>query len=198
MSLGLVRRVLTEKSSFRRWVSRLILLRTLRLLPLLVGQYNARNTQISRSPREAVHSGDRACLFLPAQPQRCLPWPQAWGMSLVRASYAPGTGYCIIRLAHSYRRAFFHNFRSSEIIGDMYQFTEAFCHYSENSPEAKKIELVKFYQVQENKFGRLKNCAKKWVILMGEFFPIISTLFSRNFSIFHISLIFFPNTWNSK
>ena len=25
---------------------------------------------------------------------------------------------------------FFHNFQSLEIIGDVYQYTEAFCHYS--------------------------------------------------------------------
>ena len=32
---------------------------------------------------------------------------------------------------------FFRNFQSLEVIGDMYQYTEAFCHYSWNSPEPK-------------------------------------------------------------
>ena len=32
--------------------------------------------------------------------------------------------------------------------------------------------------------------------IIGEFFPMFSTFFSRNFSIFHIFLIFFPNVWN--
>ena len=41
---------------------------------------------------------------------------------------------------------FFHNFQSLEIIGGMsYQYTEAFCHYLGNSPDAKKIELVEFH-----------------------------------------------------
>ena len=53
---------------------------------------------------------------------------------------------------------FFHNFESMEIIGDMYQSTEAFCHYSLNSPEGKKNNLVKFHT-----FGKKKN-RKVWKI----------------------------------
>ena len=44
----------------------------------------------------------------------------------------------LVSKAHSYRRAFFSkNSKSLEIIVDMYQYTEAFCHYSWNSPKQK-------------------------------------------------------------
>ena len=44
---------------------------------------------------------------------------------------------------------FFHNFRSLEIIGDMYQYTEAFWHYSWNSPEPKISSSLPLFQYLE-------------------------------------------------
>ena len=46
--------------------------------------------------------------------------------------------------AHSYRRACFPYFPKLKIVGDMYQYTEAFRHYSWNSPEAKKSRSSDF------------------------------------------------------
>ena len=45
----------------------------------------------------------------------------------------------------------------------MYQYTEAFCHYSRNSPEAKKTSLLCFTHLEKKsgQYGRLKKCAKK-------------------------------------
>ena len=48
---------------------------------------------------------------------------------------------------------FSHNFQSLEVIGDMYQYTEAFCDYSWNSPEAKKSRSSIFTHLG-NKIGK--------------------------------------------
>ena len=42
-------------------------------------------------------------------------------------------------------------FKTLGIIGDLHQYTEAFCHYSWNSPEVQKNKFVKFHT-----FGRKK------------------------------------------
>ena len=44
---------------------------------------------------------------------------------------------------------FFQNFQSLEIIGDMCRYTEAFCHYSWNSPEEAKISSSLTFQYLE-------------------------------------------------
>ena len=67
--------------------------------------------------------------------------------------------------AHSYQKVFFLIFSSLEIIGDMYQDTEAFCHYVfVKFSRSEKIRFVKFPISgggKSGKSGRLKNCAKK-------------------------------------
>ena len=59
---------------------------------------------------------------------------------------------------------FFPNFQSLEIVGDMYQYTGVFFHYSWNSPEPKMSSSLTFQYFggeKTGKHGRLKNCAKK-------------------------------------
>ena len=43
---------------------------------------------------------------------------------------------------------FFQNFQSLETIGNMYQYTEAFCHYSWNSPEQKISSSLTFQYLE--------------------------------------------------
>ena len=74
---------------------------------------------------------------------------------------------------------FFHNFQISEIIGDMYRYTEAFCHCSWNSPEAEqKTSSLNFtyFRKKIRKYGRLKNCARKMSTLWKKSYPIRMTL----------------------
>ena len=78
---------------------------------------------------------------------------------------------------------FLHNFQSLEIIGDIYQYTEAFCHNSWNSPELKNTKFVNIQifggKKQENmedwKVAR-KECRK----IVTKYFPIrITSLWRR-------------------
>ena len=54
---------------------------------------------------------------------------------------------------------FFHNFQRLEINGDMYQYTEAFCHYSWTSPRARKSSSLTF-QYLEKKNRKIKMIEK--------------------------------------
>ena len=60
----------------------------------------------------------------------------------------------------------------------MYQYTEAFCQYSWNSPEAKKSCSLNFTRLEKKSgtYGRLKNCAKKMPRIGEKNSPIRMTL----------------------
>ena len=47
------------------------------------------------------------------------------------------------------RERFFQKFQSFEIIGDMYRYTEAFCYYSWNAPEAKISSSLTFQNLEK-------------------------------------------------
>ena len=74
---------------------------------------------------------------------------------------------------------FFQNFQNWENIGDMYRYTEPFCHYSWNSPEEAKISSSLTYQYlkkKTGKYGRLKNCANQMSKIWAKSSPIRMTL----------------------
>ena len=74
---------------------------------------------------------------------------------------------------------FFHNYQFLEIIGDVYECTEAFCHYSRNSPEPKisrSFTIPIFGEKKSGKYGRLKNCPKQMSKNRGKSSPIRMTL----------------------
>ena len=66
------------------------------------------------------------------------------------------------------RGLFPQNFQSLEIIGDMYQDTEAFCHYSLNSPESNIIRLVKLLGKKIEKTWKMEKLREKDMEIMGE------------------------------
>ena len=70
------------------------------------------------------------------------------GTSVSRLTIGPTTGLILIG------ECFFQKFQSLEIIGDMYWYTEAFCHYSWNSPEEAKISSSLTFQYLEQKKNR--------------------------------------------
>ena len=99
----------------------------------------------------------------------------------VASNLAPVSGLCILKFILVAER-FFHIFQSLEIIGDMYQHTEAFCHYSSNSPEPKISSLLTFQYLEKKAgryYGRLKNCAKKMSKIWKQNSPIRMTLSVR-------------------
>ena len=72
----------------------------------------------------------------------------------------------------SYQRAIFHNFQSLEIIRNMYQYTEAFCHYSWNSSQEKKSCHLNFTYLEKNrKIWKIEKSREKNVEIIEKSSP---------------------------
>ena len=102
---------------------------------------------------------------------------------------------------------FLHNFQTLEIIGGMYQYTKAFCHYSWNSPEAKKScslnftyletkirkiwKLKKFREKIVDIYGKKNSPIRMTLKIMGKNSPIRMTLTGLNWLFSSPFLVFF-------
>ena len=111
-----------------------------------------------REGRNTIHFW-RECkvhLYSCRKPKRCL----YFGPVVCINAFSRGT---IVRLILVGERSF-HNFQSLEIMGDIYQYTEALYLYPWNSPEAGKsssLNLTHSGRKKSGNYGRLKNCAEE-------------------------------------